>query len=189
MWEDCDGNTPGSKQKCYEDVTDKILAKGRFETGSICTRDQSKDFTCTGCLECADPIHDVCEPRANDEHGRVFSSMTTFPYYEGTLAGGCCQRSPSDDRVAPWEYLNGVPIVLESRTIECTRNTWMPDKTYNKATEKCELPAAAEGPCCAWCDNKQHEHKAWTRKEHMAEEDPARCEWDRFCSGCSECDP
>ena len=58
-------------------------------------------------------------------------------------AGGCCQRSPSDDRVAPWEYLHGVPIVLESRTIGCTRNTWMPDKTYNKATEKCELPAAA----------------------------------------------
>ena len=41
-------------------------------------------------------------------------------------------------RVAPWEYPNGVPIALESRTIGCTRNTWIPDKTYNKATEKCE---------------------------------------------------
>ena len=34
------------------------------------------------------------------------------------------------------EYPNGVPIALESRTIGCTRNTWMPDKTHNNATEK-----------------------------------------------------
>ena len=57
---------------------------------------------------------------------------------ERVMHGGCCQRSLTDSRVAPWEYLNGVPIALESKTIGCTRNTWMPHKTYNPATEKCD---------------------------------------------------
>jgi hypothetical protein len=57
---------------------------------------------------------------------------------ERAMHGGCCQRSLTDNRVAPWEYLNGVPIALESKTIGCERNKWMPHKTYNPATEKCE---------------------------------------------------
>ena len=68
----------------------------------------------------------------------LFKLTVLCAFFHETVYGGCCQRSPSDDRVAPWEYLHGVPIVLESRTIGCTRNTWMPDKPYSKATEKCE---------------------------------------------------
>jgi len=52
--------------------------------------------------------------------------------------GGCCQRSLTDSRVAAWEYPNGVPIALESKTIGCSRNTWMPHTTYNPDTEKCD---------------------------------------------------
>ena len=136
--EDCEGTRGNMKKaatKCYEDVTDEILAKGRFEEGSICTRDHNAVFKCTGCLECADPEEDVCEPRANEEHDRVFSSMTTFPYYDTSL----------------------------------------------------HQDGAAEGPCCAWCDNKKHANKAWKRVSDNG--DPAKCEWNRFCSGCSECDP
>jgi len=52
--------------------------------------------------------------------------------------GGCCQRSHADSRVAPWEYHNGVPIALASRTIGCNRGAWMPFKTYSPAMETCE---------------------------------------------------
>ena len=45
----------------------------------------------------------------------------------------------------------------------------------------------AVGPCCAWCDNEKHANTAWKRVSDNG--DPAKCEWKRFCSGCSECDP
>ena len=38
-----------------------------------------------------------------------------------------------------------------------------------------------DGPCCAWCDGKKHEGKAWKGAG-------GRCEWNRYCSGCTECD-
>lgn len=57
---------------------------------------------------------------------------------EQTMHGGCCQRSLTDSSVAPWEYLNGVPVALESKTIGCNRGVWMPHKTYSPATETCE---------------------------------------------------
>ena len=57
---------------------------------------------------------------------------------ERAMHGGCCQRSLADSRVAASEYLNGVPIALESKTIECGFNTWMPHKTYSPATQTCE---------------------------------------------------
>ena len=37
------------------------------------------------------------------------------------------------------------------------------------------------GPCCAWCDGEKHEGKAWKGAG-------GRCEWNRYCSGCTECD-
>ena len=171
--EDCDGNngnTPGSKQKCYEDVTDEILAKGRFETGSICTRDQSKDFTCTGCLECADPIHDVCEPRANDEHGRVFSSMTTFPYYDrqctgittvanspfGAYAAGNTPAGRIAVTFPQITNLNAVPYILELRNEETT----FPDGAFQGNTFKPRGPNPPPGFFNSlnikWCPNQNY---------------------------------
>ena len=58
---------------------------------------------------------------------------------ERAMHGGCCQRSLTNSSVAWWEYLNGVPIALESKTIGCSHNsTWMPHKTYSPATVTCE---------------------------------------------------
>eukprot|EP00964_Phaeocystis_antarctica_P086449 scaffold54743_cov64-Phaeocystis_antarctica.AAC.1 len=57
---------------------------------------------------------------------------------ERAMHGGCCQRSLTDSSVASSEYLNGVPIALESRTIGCGLNTWMPHKTFSPATGTCE---------------------------------------------------
>ena len=81
----------------------------------------------------ATPAPTCDEVNADSSRRRVCACDERRP-----MQGGCCQRSLTDDRVAPWEYLNGVPIALESRTIGCTRNRWMPDKTYSKATGKCE---------------------------------------------------
>ena len=139
--ENCDG-TPGNEQKCYKGTLNSgILAKSRDDKLSICNREESKRNTCDGCLECADPNKDVCEPRAsewdafNEQHPlRTFSSMTTSPYY----------------------------------------NVNQPDRI-------------GAGPCCAWCDGEKHEGVAW-KLEHAGEDEPARCEWNRYCSGCSECD-
>ena len=138
--ENCDG-TPGNEQKCYKGTLNSgILAKSRDDKLSICNREEdreeSKRNTCDGCLECADPNKDVCEPRANEGHleehpsrpFRTFSSMTTSPYYN-------------------------------------VNQMYQPQ----------------DGPCCAWCDGKKHEGKAWKGAG-------GRCEWNRYCSGCSECD-
>ena len=70
---------------------------------------------------------------------------------ERAMHGGCCQRSLTDNNVAWWEYLNGVPIALESKTIECGSltwscvtlavglcGTWMPHYTYSPTTKTCE---------------------------------------------------
>jgi len=61
----------------------------------------------------------------------------------GSSAGGCCQRSPSDDRCAPWEYLNGVCIVLQRRSIGCNRNVWMASKEYDPTSGRCLTPVDA----------------------------------------------
>ena len=89
-------------------------------------------------LECWRP-KDVCKPRAKDKHGREFSSMTLYPYYDTSL-----------------HYEEG----------------------------------EAEGPCCDWCDNAEHADKSWLPLLDIppGQYHPARCNWDRFCSGCSQCD-
>jgi len=76
---------------------------------------------------------------------KTFNADVTYTQHlEGCLFSkqaeehGCCQLSPTDNRVAPWEYLNGVPIPLESRSIGCNRNTWKPHKFYNSATKMCD---------------------------------------------------
>ena len=138
--ENCEG-TPGNQKFCYEGATPDILARSRDDKLSICNRPQSDKYTCSGCLECANPNKEVCEPRANEGVGehpvrpfRTFSSMTTSPYY----------------------------------------NVNQPDRI-------------GAGPCCAWCDGEKHEGVAW-KLEHAGADEPARCEWNRYCSGCSECD-
>ena len=132
--ENCEG-TPGNQKGCYKGATPDILARSRDDKLSICNRPQSDKYTCSGCLECANPNKEVCEPRANEGVGehpsrpfRTFSSMTTSPYYNVN-----------------------------------------------------QLDQIGGGPCCAWCDGKKHEGKAWKGAG-------GRCEWNRYCSGCSECD-
>lgn len=63
---------------------------------------------------------------------------------------GCCQRTETDSRCAPWEYLNGVCIPLSSRSIGCTRNVWKSDKTLDLATSTCiDPPPPLEPPAPA----------------------------------------
>ena len=45
-----------------------------------------------------------------------------------------------------------------------------------------------DGPCCAWCDSEKHAETAWKLKDATKGATDARCEWNRYCSGCSECD-
>ena len=135
--ENCDG-TPGNEKGCYKGTKANpgILALDKDEKGSICTRQESweNQNTCHGCLECTDP-NEVCEPRANDEDGRAFSSMTTSPY-------------------------------------------WDTNKDHQ----------GGDGPCCAWCDSEKHKDTAWKRKDAARGAVDAKCEWNRYCSGCTECD-
>ena len=69
---------------------------------------------------------------------------------------------------------------------------WCPDQnkfqvTVAGVTYTLLSQGTAVGPCCAWCDNKKYANTAWKRVSDNG--DPAKCEWKRFCSGCSECDP
>ena len=45
-----------------------------------------------------------------------------------------------------------------------------------------------DGPCCAWCDSEKHAETAWKLKDATKGATDARCEWNRYCSGCTECD-
>ena len=155
--QNCDGLTPNNEQKCYKDVTEDILSKSRDDVGSICKRQpQSTKFECSGCLECWSE-EDVCEPRANGEHGRVFSSMTTFPYYDRQSCTGITTvaNSPFGAYAAeipgfivdrdtetpagpvavtfpPITNLNVVPYILELRNKETT----FPDGAFQGNTFK-----------------------------------------------------
>ena len=105
--ENCEGDY-FNENKCYKGATADILSKPRWHADSICKRE---DFTCGGCLECWRP-KDVCEPRAKDEHGRVFSSMTLFPYYDkslhhedGEAEGPCCDWCDNDEHAhKSWKW-------------------------------------------------------------------------------------
>jgi len=78
---------------------------------------------------------------------RALSEMPSLPasgsgrMLSETSAGGCCQRSASDDRCAPWEYHRGICIRLTGRSIGCTRAFWAADKDFDEASQRCVVPS------------------------------------------------
>ena len=110
-----------------------------------------------------------------DEEGSI---CTREPYSRWNTCHGCLECTDPNEVCEP--RANEEHPVFRTFSSMTTSPYWDTNKKGQRS----------DGPCCASCDSTKHEGKAWKHEDAGVGADPddARCEWNRYCSGCSECD-